>query len=141
MRYSTISQIGAFTALNGATSDYLYLDPARCSGGADAGLRTTEEPAPGQDGALILPAFDDVWPIVLGGPFVIRSATTETGYIAALDTILASLKSALNALKAAPDDLVHSGGTLKVWKHNALETTFQNAQMTVTFGLVVDVFA
>jgi hypothetical protein len=141
VRYSTISAIGGFSALTSATPDYLALDANRCSGGADAPLRTTIEPAPGADGALIFAPFDDAQIITLAGDLTITSDGSDAGYFAALDTLLASLKAALDALKAAPDDLVHSGGTLKVWKQAPLETSWAGITMSVTFGLVVDVFA
>jgi hypothetical protein len=141
MRYSTITQIGAFTALTSSSADYLYLDPTKCTGGADAPLRTTVEPAPGLDGALILPPLDDAQIITLSGVLVITSAGTEPGYFTAIDTLLASLKSALDALKTAPGNLVSSDGTVKVWKYAPLDTTWAGLQMSVTFGLIVDVFA
>lgn len=143
MRYSTISAIGGFTAINGGATDYLHLVPSNCSGGADAPLRTTVEDAPGLDGALIFPPFDGAQVITLSGDFVIKSAGDESGYLAAQDTLFGSLKSALDALKTAPDDLVHSGGSLKVWKYAPIDTSWDdNAKiLSVTFSLIVDVFA
>ncbi len=143
MRYSTISAIGAFTALSAASADYLHLVPSRCSGGADASVRITVEDAPGADGTLIFPAFDGAQVILLGGDFVIKSDGADPGYFSAQDTVFASLKAALDTLKSAPGDLVHSGGTLKVWKHDPLDTTWDdNAKiLSVTFGLIVDQFA
>lgn len=143
MRYSTISAIGDFTALSAASTDYLHLVPSRCSGGADAPLRTTVEDAPGLDGALIFPPFEGAQIITLSGDFVIKSAGDESGYLAAQDTIFGSLKTALAALKAAPDDLVHSGGSLKVWKYASIDTGWDDDAkiLSVTFGLIVDAFA
>jgi hypothetical protein len=138
MRYSSISAIGDFTALSPSSTDYLHLDPARCSGGADATLRTTVEDAPGADGVLIEPPLDGAQIITLAGVLVIRSDGSESGYFSALDTLFGSLKTALDALKAAPDDLVHSGGTLSVWKYAPIDTSFSGLLMSVTFGLVVD---
>lgn len=137
MRYSTISQIGGFTALNGLVADSLLLDPTRCTGGADAPLRTTVEPAPGEDGALIEPPLDDAQIITLAGLLNITSGDRFTG----TDTLLASLKTALDALKIAPGNLVHGGGTLKVWKYAPIDPSWENGMMSVTFGLIVDVFA
>jgi len=139
MRYSTITQIGTFTAFDPSATDYLYLDPERCTGGADAPLRTIVEDAPGQDAGLIFPPLDGPQVITLVGDLTIQSAGDDSGYFAALDTLLASLKAAINALKAAPDDLVHSGGTLSVWKNAPVETSWAGNVMTVTFGLIVDV--
>lgn len=138
MRYSTISAIGDFTALSAATADWLRLDPARCDGGADAPLRATVEPAPGVDGALVFPPLDDAQIITLAGDLMITSSGSDAGYFSAIDTLLASLKSALDALKTAPDDLVHSGGTLSVWKYTGITTGWAGLIMSVTFGLVVD---
>lgn len=145
MRYSSIEAIGSFVALEAAvdttTDDYLKLDPAKCTGGVDATLRTDVEDAPGQDGSLIEPGMDGAWIISLGGEFVIKTAGDDAGYFAAIDTILASLKSSLDALKAAPDDLVHSAGTLTVWKYASIADGWENLTKTVTFSVIVDVFA
>lgn len=141
MRYSTISAIGGFTALSAASPDYLSLDPSRCSGGDDAPLRTTVEDAAGIDGALIFPPLNGAQIITLAGDFVITSDGADPGYLTAQDTLFAALKSALDALKTAPDDLVHSAGTLKVWKQAAIDKSWEGIVMSVTFGLVVDVFA
>src|SRR4029077_21029895 len=43
VRYSTISKIGGFTALNGAAPDHWEMRPNACTGGDDADLRTTVE--------------------------------------------------------------------------------------------------
>lgn len=137
MRYSTISAIGSFTALSPASSDYLWLDPSRCSGGVDAPLRTTVEPAPGADGVLIEPPLDDAQIITLSGRLIVTS-DAQGVFSSACDTLLASLKTALDALKASPGNLVHAGGTLSVWKYAPLDTTFDGAAMYVTFALVVD---
>lgn len=141
MRYSTITTIGAFTALSASTTDWLRLDPTKCDGGEDADLRTTIEDAPGLDGGLVFPPLDSAQIITLVGDLIIRSATTDSGYFAAQDTLLASLKSALATLKTTPGNLVHAGGTLKVWKYSKISSSYQGALKTVTFGLVVDVFA
>lgn len=141
----TISQIGAFTAFAWTvdTPDYFAIDPTRCSDCDDPPVRVTEEPAPGIDGALILPGLDDVWTPTIGGDLVVTSNgnSSEAGYFTALETLYASLKSALDALKAAPDTLVHADGTLQVWKHGPAEKTWTNYwQASVTFELTVDVF-
>jgi hypothetical protein len=141
MRYGTLSAIGGFTALTEASTDYLRIDAGRCTGGDDAPLRTTVEDAPGDDGALILPAFDGAQIITLGGDLIIKSATDLSGYITAEDTLLASLKSALHAMKATPDDLVWSGGSVKVWKYAAIDGSRQGMLKGVTFSVIVDVFA
>lgn len=142
----TISAIGAFTAFACTvdTPDYFKIDPARCADCDDPPLRVTEEPAPGQDGALILPPFDDVWIPTIGGDLVVTSngASSEAGYFTALEVLYQSLKSALDALKAAPDALVHADGTLQVWKHGPAEKTWSSYWVaSVTFELAVDVFA
>lgn len=142
MRYATISGIGTFTALDPSATDWLRIDPNRCTGGTDQPLRTTVEPAAGQDGAIVLPALNDAQIITLGGDLMIGSATDGgTAWYAALDTLLASLKTALDALKAAPGNLVSNDGTVSVWKYAPIDTSYQGALMGVTFSVVVDVFA
>lgn len=137
MRYSTISAIGSFTALTSSTADYLRLDPTRCSGGTDAPVRLTIEANPGFDGAKVFPAYDDAQIITLGGDLVITSSSTESGYFSAEDTLMAALKTALDAMKASPDNLVHSGGTLSVAKYAPISESRQGFLCGVTFSLVV----
>lgn len=141
MRYSTISQIGDFTAFEGAATDFLRFDPDRCSGGDDAPLRTTVQPIPGGDGVYVNPPLDDGQIITLGGDLVIGSASDEAGYIAAEDTLLAALKSALAALKIAPDDFVYSAGTVQVWKYAGIVGSRNGMLKGVTFSVIVDVTA
>jgi hypothetical protein len=141
MRYSTIDTLGTFTAFDITSTDYLRLDPTKCTGGEDPPLRTTIEPVPGGDGALILPPFDDAWIITLAGDLIITSAGDDVGYFEAQDTLLASLLSALEALKTAPDVLSSSSGDLMVWKYAPIDSSYQGALKSVTFGLVVDVTA
>jgi hypothetical protein len=145
MRYRTISQIGSFTALTAADVDYLAIAPSRCSGGGDAPQRTTIEDAPGGDGALIFPPLDGAQVITLAGDLVVTSTglSVETGYREAIDTLLESLKFAVDALKTAPGVLVHSGGSLMVWKNGPVDETWDDFETicAVTFSLVVDVFA
>lgn len=139
MRYTTISQIGAFTALSPDAGDWLHLDPEACQGGDDAPLRTPTQQVPGGDGVYVSPPLDDAWILTLVGALTITSAGDESGYFAAEDALLASLKGALDDLKTAPDDLVHSGGTLSVWKNAAIVGSRAGLIKTVTFGLIVDV--
>jgi hypothetical protein len=145
MRVLTISGIGAFTALSSADADYLALRPSQCSGIGEAPIRITQEPAPGEDGALIEPPLDDAWVITLAGELVVTStgSSSEGSYRAAVDTLLASLKTAVAAAKTAPIDLVHSGGTLKVWKYGPVDESWDDQELicSVTFSLLVDVFA
>jgi hypothetical protein len=140
MRYSTIYGIGDFDALDSSYIDWLKLNPSACSGGADAPLRTTVEPAPGLDGAYIFPPLDDAQIITLSGEFIIGSAGDESGYFAAIDTILDNLKFALDSMKNGPGLLTYSDGSYSVWKYAPIDTSWAGTVMSVTFGLVVDVF-
>lgn len=139
MRYTTISQLGSFTAFTPGTAaswGYLNLDPANCSGGTDAPLRTTDEPIPGADGVYVLPPFDDAQIITLAG--TLATVDTDT----AIDDALTALKTTLDALKTAPDDLVHSAGTYKVWKYGEIDETWDGITfMAVTFSVIRDVTA
>lgn len=146
--YQQISGIGGFTALTIADADYVALDPARCSGLGDAALRTTTYDAPGQDGELIFPPLDGQHIITLVGDLVVTSVTagesgaTMADYFTAVDTLYGSLKTAIDAMKVTPGDLVTPGGTLKVWKYGPAEEEWQNYWVcSVTFSLIVDVFA
>lgn len=142
--YQKITGIGAFTALSNADADYLALDPSRCTGLGDAALRTTTYDAPGEDGELIFPALDGQHIITLVGDIVCTSADTGTmdDYFAAVDTLYASLKSALDGMKSTAGDLVTAGGTLKVKKYGPADDAWQNFWVcSVTFSLIVDVFA
>lgn len=135
MRYSSITAIGDFTAFTPASTDWLFLVPAECSGGGDASLRTDVEDAAGQDGVFVFPPLDGAQIITLSGRLVIGSSGD---YGSAEDTLFASLKSALDSLKTAPDDLVHSGGSLSVWKYDPITEGRDGILKTVSFGLIVD---
>lgn len=147
MRPSTISQIGAFTAFTPAApgGDHLRIAPSRCSGFGDADLRVTEEDAPSQDGSDIEPPLDSGLILTIAGDFVVVSTglSSEAGYRDAVEAMYQSLKTAINAGKTAAIDLVHAGGTLKVWKHSKLEQGWDDLETvcSVTFSLIEDVFA
>lgn len=144
MIYEEISAIGAFTALSEADGDYFAIDPRACSGGDDAETRVTVEDAPGSDGVLIEPPLDGAQIITLVGDFVVVSVglSAETGYKTAVQAVVDDLKSAVNDGKAAPIDLVHPGGTLKVWKYSKVDPTWPSFWVCrATFSVVVDVFA
>lgn len=145
MRYRTITQLGTFSAFTNVDDDYLALAASRCNGGGDAPVRTTVEAAPGADGALILPPLDDAQVITLAGDLVVTSTglSVEPGYREAVEALLASLKAAIDDGKSAPISLAHSDGTLKVWKHSAVDESWDDFEnvCSVTFSLIVDVFA
>jgi hypothetical protein len=139
---TTITQIGGFTAFTDAVADYINLDPDRSTGLGGGDLRTSVEDAPSQDGALIFPPLEGAWIVTLVGNAVVTSTgpSSDAGYRPAVRALVASLKTALDAMKAAPDDLVHSGGTEQAWFHSKLEPTWDGYHIcVVTFGLVVDV--
>jgi hypothetical protein len=136
----TITAIGAFTALSSATADYLQLDPQRCSLPANGTARTTVEPKAGADGVFVELALEGEQILTLGGDLIVTSNgnSSEAGYFTAVATLIASLKTALDALKAADANLVHAGGSTPVRWYSALEPTWQNFfACSVTFGLVV----
>ena len=145
----SITAIGTFTELdnsflNAGMTDYLAIDPTACSGFGDAPLRTTTYDAPGQDGELIFPPKDGGLIMTIAADLVIGSADTgdNAAYLAAQTTLYQSLKTALDALKTAPADLVHSAGSMKVWKYGAVDPSFTSYwTMRVTFSLIQDVFA
>lgn len=146
----SITAIGSFTAfdnayLNAGLEDYLAIDPNRCSGFGDAALRSTIFDAPGEDGELIFPSFDGQLAMTLYADIVVTStgSSNDDGYMAAVASLYAEFKAAIDALKSAPDDLVHSAGSMKVWKNGPVDPSFPNSywQMGVTFSLIQDVFA
>lgn len=136
MRYSSVSAIGAFTDVNTHTGDYLLLDPARCSGGRAATMRTNIENLPGGDGVLAFPPLKGAQIITLSGPIVITSTDIEADFFTAIDTVLDNLESALEAMRLAPDNIVHSAGTITCWTYANLEQTWENGLQIATFSLV-----
>lgn len=134
VRFGSITAIGSFTALNGTAADYLSLTPSRCVDTPT--LRTTVEHKPGAPGVLVLPALAGERILTFGGQVVIRSAGDEAGYFSAIDTLVASLESALDSMAAAPDDVDHSGGSLACWAYSPLVPTWEDVIRIVTFGLV-----
>lgn len=136
-----ITAIGTFTALSAADDDYLALDPKRCSIPAQGVARTTIENKAGADDAFIEDALEGAQVLTLGGDLTITSNgnSSEAGYFTALGTLLDSLKSALDALKTADDDLVCNSVNIPVRWYSALEPSFADSfwVCSVTFGLVV----
>lgn len=145
----SITQIGDFTAFDNAyldagLEDYLAIDPSACSGFGDPPARTTIYDAAGTDGGLVYPVKDGAMQMTLVGDIVVTSTglSSEDGYTAAVSALYQDLKDALDALKAAPDDLVHADGSMKVWKNGPLDPSWTSFwTMRVTFALVQDVFA
>ena len=145
----SITAIGTFTALdnsylNAGLTDYLAIDPTACSGFGDAALRTTIYDAPGEDGELIFPPKDGALIMSIAGDLVIGSADpgSAAAYVNAQTTLYQNLKAALDALKTAPANLVHSAGSMKVWKYGPVDPSFSSYwTMRVTFSLIQDVFA
>lgn len=145
----SISAIGSFTAFDNSflaagLEDYLAIDPAQCSGFGDAPLRTTNYPAAGEDGVNIFAPKDDALILTIYADLIVTSTgvSNETGYLAAVVSLYQSFKSAIDALKDAPDDLVHSAGSMKVWKQGPVDPSFPSFwTMGVTFSLIQDVFA
>lgn len=135
MRVSTITAVGSLT-VNAATGDTLVLLPDRCAGLGGAPLRTSVEDAPEGDGGMVFPPLLGPQIITLGGWVRIESAVTDAGYLAAVDALEDTIKAALEALRAAPGNLVWPGGSIPVWLHAAYDPTWENKQRFVTFGLV-----
>jgi hypothetical protein len=136
----TITAIGTFTALTDAAADYLALDPQRCSLPAQGVARTTIEHKTGADSAYVEDAFEGEQILTLGGDLVVTSNgdSSQSGYFTAVGTLLGSLKTALDALKTADDNLVHAGVSTPVRWYAALDPTWTNFWVcSVTFGLVV----
>lgn len=138
MRYDTISAIGDFTALTAASTDYLRLDPGRCVGGDDPPLRTRIQPKPGAHGAFVYPPLDDAQIITLAGVVVIESGSSDGDYLDSVEDLYQDLKAALDAMRAAPDDLVHADGSLSVWKYAPAEKSWDATVCSITFSVVVD---
>ena len=145
----SISAIGAFTALNNpyldnGLADYLAIDPSACTGLGDAPLRTTAFPAAGEDGVNIFAPKDDALIMSIVGDLIVTSTgpSNEPGYFPAVVALYQELKTAIDALKAAPASLVHSAGSMKVWKQSEIDPTFTSYwTIRVTFSLIQDVFA
>jgi len=145
----SITQIGSFTAIDNdflgvGLEDYLAIAPDACSGFGDAPVRATVYDAPGRHGALVYPPKDGALAMTLVGDLVVTSTghSVEEGYFEAVAALYASLKAALDALRDAPDDLIHLDGSMKVWKNGPLDPAWTSFYtLRVTFALVQDVFA
>lgn len=136
----TITAIGTFSKLDSTDSDYLSIDPQRCSLPADGVARITVEEKAGADGVFVEPAYEGAQILTIGGDLIVTSNgnSSESGYFTAVGTLIGELKTALDALKTADDDLVHAGGSTAVRWYSALEPSWTNFWVcTVTFGLVV----
>jgi len=145
----SITAIGAFDAfdntfLGRGLEDYLSIDPEACSGFGDAPARTTVYDAAGRHGALISPVKDGALMLTLVADLIVTSTghSVEEGYFEAMSALFLSFKTAINALRDAPDDLVHLDGSMKVWKNGPVDPTWTSFwTQRVTVGLVQDVFA
>lgn len=137
MRAETITAIGGFTALTDSTTDYLAIDPGRCSGEGDAPLRTTLIPKAGADGVFVFPPFDDAQIITLCGAAIINSTGEPDTYRAAVETLFQLLRTALNAMKASTGTLTHTGGSSTIRKHAPLEKSWEGPVCFFTFSVVV----
>jgi hypothetical protein len=134
VRFGSITAIGSFTALTSASTDYLSLTPSRCVD--TPSLRTNVENAPGTPGVLVFPPLAGARILTFGGEVVIRSAGDEAGYFAAIDTLVDSLESALDAMASSPDDVDHSGGSLSCWLYAPNVPTWDEIARICTFSLV-----
>lgn len=145
----SITQIGIFDRFDSpfiglGLADYVAIDPSACTGFGDAPLRTTIDDAPGEDGVLIEPPKDGGLIMTIVADLVVTSTgpSNDPGYLDTVVSLYQELKAALDLLKAAPDDLVHSAGSMKVWKYGPVDPNFPNYWTArVTFGLIQDVFA
>ncbi len=134
IRFGSVTAIGSFTALTSSSTDYLSLTPSRCVDSPS--LRTTVEDQPGGPGVLVFPPLRGARILTFGGQVVIRSDGSDSGYYTAIDTLVASLETALASMEAAPDDVDHSGGSLSCWTYAPLLPTWEDVVRVVTFGLV-----
>lgn len=142
MRPETISAVGSFTSFASGSGDWVCVDIEACTGCDDAPLRTTVQPRPGDHGAFVFPSFDDAQIITLVVVAMIDSLSSPVvpdDYRAAVETLFQSLRSALDAMKSAPDDLVHEDGTVSVWKHSPVEKSWSGVVCRFTFSVVIDV--
>ncbi len=134
IRFGSVTAIGSFTALTSSSTDYLSLTPSRCVDTPT--LRTTVEDAPGAPGVLVFPPLRGARILTFGGQVVIRSDGSDSGYYSAIDTLVASLESALAAMEGAPDDVDHSGGSLSCWAYAPNAPTWDDITRLCTFSLV-----
>lgn len=145
MRYNTITTLAGSSTFtfNDATSDTGVMVPSRCSGMDGAPLRTNVEDKPGADGGLVFAPLLGPRLITLGGWFRVTSSGTESGYLSAQDTLIASLSSCLDSIRAADGTLTWVDGTgthtLTVRLNNPLECPPESGGEFVKgfiFGLV-----
>ena len=142
---ATITTIGGFTAFTDADEDYLAADWKACTGLGGPDLRVDDdENAADTDGDFVFPRLDGPWIVTLVFDVVVTSTgpTADDGYRAAVNARVSSLITALNAMKAAPDDLTHAGGTEQAWFHSKVEPSWTSDDVCrVTFGLKIDQLA
>lgn len=139
MQYSSITAIGALTAVNRFDQDALILEREMCSGLEMAELRTETEDAPGQSGILVFPPFLGGQPITLGGRLSIVSTGADGAVQDAMDVLEASIVSALVAMTTAADDIVWTGGgggSLSVWAHGRYVPSGDGVIRKCQFGLI-----
>jgi hypothetical protein len=141
VRYNQITALsGSSTTVsfNAASGDTLLIDPAKCSGLDGTGpLRTNVENSPGASGGLVFAPLLGPRPFTLGGLVQITSSGTESGYISAADTLMASLTTCLGELAVAAGTLTWTGHTLSVVYNTELEfPTIFGVVKGFQFGLI-----
>lgn len=110
--YSAIDQVqtpGGNVSCNASSGDTLFLVPSRCTGLGELEVRGTDDDRGQTDGLLLHPRYLGGHRITLYGLVLIRSASTDAGYLTArdafIDDLRTKLKSALNA-----NGSLHFGG-------------------------------
>jgi len=109
-----VTSAGTFT-FNAASGDTIILDPDACSGLGTSGVRTSIFNRGQTSGYNFAAAFlEEGQHLVLAGTVLVRSASTEAGYVTARDAVLTDLRTKMKSALGADATLTIGGDSLVV---------------------------
>lgn len=124
---------------NASSGDTYKNDPSSCSGLDMAPVRSSIDDKPQTSGGIVHPAFLGARHVTLGGQLIIRSSSTEAGYLTARATLEQNLIAALTSILNTTGTYAwNEGGTTRTITVTCnLEALFSGAWLkTYVFGLV-----
>ncbi|MGQ0669746.1 MAG: hypothetical protein ACT4PO_08765 [Actinomycetota bacterium] len=135
---TTLVTPGGTATFNASTGDTYWIVPARSSGLGSGEVDAEIDPKGQADGNILHDFFERVPHLVLAGDLRIRSASTESGIVAARDSLASGLLTKLRTILRATGTLNFSNGaamTIK-WERICDFPPLEGIQKGFVFGLV-----
>jgi hypothetical protein len=124
--------------LNASSGDTYWVVPSRSSGLGTARVRSPTDPKGQTDGLIVHPRLEEGQNLVLAGDLRIRSAVTESGTIAAQDSLASGLLTKLRSIKSTTGTLnFGNGAAITVnWEIICDFPPLEGIQKGFLFGLI-----